>query len=107
VCHASPAAALVSCLVVLAALPGCGGGKNEEHVPLELVGTYTSTLEPSDIPENAAPELQAGEWELVIATSVPDGGPALAIKTPSEETPSGLPGLTVDGDTLELEQEEW
>ena len=95
----------------LAALPlalaGCGGG-GDEGVPAQLVGTYTTTLEAGDIPENPAPELEnaAGEWELVIATSgAPDGGPALAINHP-EEGNLEAPGLTVDGDQFLLEDEE-
>jgi len=95
----------------LAALPlalaGCGGG-GDEGVPAQLVGTYTTTLEAGDIPENPAPELKnaAGEWELVIATSgAPDGGPALAINHP-EEGNLEAPGLTVDGDQFLLEDEE-
>ena len=89
------------------ALAGCGGG-GDEGVPAQLVGTYTTTLEAGDIPENPAPELKnaAGEWELVIATSgAPDGGPALAINHP-EEGNLEAPGLTVDGDQLLLEDEE-
>jgi hypothetical protein len=101
------AVALVSCLVVVAALPGCGGGESEEGVPTELVGAYMTTLEQSDIPANAAPALEAGDWKLVIAKSgAPDGGPALSIKPSTQGDALEAPGLTVDGDTLKLEQEE-
>ena len=101
------AATVVSCLVVLAAVSGCGSGGNDEGVPAELVGTYTTTLEQSDFAGNAAPELEAGEWKLVIATSgAPDGGPALSIRPTTHEDALEAPGLTVDGDTLKLEQEE-
>jgi hypothetical protein len=101
------AVALVSCLVVVAALPGCGAGGNDEGVPAELVGTYTTTLEQSDIPANASPALEAGEWKLVIATSgAPDGGPALSIKPSTQGNALEAPGLTVDDDRLKLEQEE-
>jgi hypothetical protein len=98
------AAALGACVVALA---GCGGGSSSsEAVPSELVGTYTTTLTAADIPSNAAPELEAGDWELVIATSgAPDDGPALAINHPTKGN-LDAPGLTVDGDTLMLEQEE-
>jgi hypothetical protein len=101
----SPTAVVLGACVL--ALAGCGGGSSsDEGVPTELVGTYTTTLEPADIPANAAPELEAGEWELVIATSgAPDGGPALAINRPMKGNLEA-PGLTVDGDTLKLEQEE-
>jgi hypothetical protein len=90
------------------AVVGCGGGSSSsEGVPTELVGTYTTTLEQSDIPANAAPALEAGEWKLVIATSgAPDGGPALSIKPSTQGNALEAPGLTVDGDTLKLEQEE-
>jgi hypothetical protein len=93
--------------VCVLALAGCAGGSSSgDSVPSELVGTYTTTLEQSDIPANAPPELEAGEWELVIATSgAPDGGPALAINHPTKGNLEA-PGLTVDGDTLKLEQEE-
>jgi hypothetical protein len=102
------AAGWVSCLVVvLAAVSGCGSGGNDDGVPAELVGTYTTTLEQSDFAGNTAPELEAGEWKLVIATSgAPDGGPALSIRPSTHEDALEAPGLTVDGDTLKLEQEE-
>jgi hypothetical protein len=102
--RSTTAAVLGACVLALA---GCGGGSSsDEGVPTELVGTYTTTLEPSDIPANAAPELEAGDWELVIATSgAPDDGPALAINHPTKGNLEA-PGLTVDGDTLKLEQEE-
>ena len=88
-------------------LAGCGGSSStEESVPPELVGTYSATLEQSDVPANAPPELEAGEWELVIATEgAADGGPVLAINHPVEGNLEG-PGLTVDGDRLLLEDEE-
>jgi hypothetical protein len=93
-------------LLLVFAIGGCGGSDSEEGVPADLVGTYTTTLQPADIPADAAPELEAGDWELVIATSgAPDDGPALAINHPTKGNLEA-PGLTVDGDTLELEQEE-
>jgi hypothetical protein len=99
--------ALWTLVVATVVLSGCGGRSSEDgDIPTELVGTYTTTLEPADIRANAAPELEAGEWELVIATSgAPDGGPALAINHPTKGNLEA-PGLTVDGDTLKLEQEE-
>ena len=89
------------------ALTGCGGSStSHDGVPAELVGTYTTTLEQSDVPADAPPELEAGDWELVIATSgAPDDGPALAINNPTKGNLEA-PGLTVDGDTLVLENEE-
>ena len=92
------------------ALVGCGGSSNaDEGVPSELVGTYRTTLAPSDVPDNSAPELEAGGWELVVATSgAPDGGPALAINRPDEGAEGNLEaaGLTVEGDRFLLEDEE-
>ena len=88
------------------AVCGCGGSDSEEGLPPELVATYTTTLDDSDIPPNSAPELTAGEWELVIATEgAADGGPVLAINHPVEGNLEG-PGLTVDGDRFLLEDEE-
>jgi hypothetical protein len=93
----------------LCALCGCGGSSSSsDTVPAELIGTYTTALQPADIPANAAPELEdaAGDWELVIATSgAPDDGPALAINNPTHGNLEA-PGLTVEGDMLKLEQEE-
>jgi hypothetical protein len=88
-------------------LTGCGGSSTtDDGVPAELVGTYTTTLEQSSVPADAPPELEAGDWELVIATSgAPDDGPALAINNPTKGNLEA-PGLTVDGDTLVLEKEE-
>jgi hypothetical protein len=88
-------------------LAGCGGGSGSDgSPPAELVGTYTTTLEADDIPANAPPELEAGPWKLVIATSgAPDDGPSLGIDNPTKGNLEA-PGLSVDGDTLTLEQEE-
>jgi hypothetical protein len=97
--------ALLGGLLALAVC-GCGGSDSEEGLPPELVATYTTTLDDSDIPPNSAPELTAGEWKLVIAaTGAADGGPLLAIEHPVEGTLEG-PGLTVDGDRFLLEDEE-
>jgi hypothetical protein len=89
------------------ALCGCGGSSSSsDTVPAELIGTYTTTLQPADFPADAPPELEAGDWQLVIATSgAPDGGPALAINHPTKGNLEA-PGLMVDGDTLVLEDEE-
>jgi hypothetical protein len=88
------------------AVCGCGGSDSEEGLPPELVATYTTTLDDSDIPPNSAPELTPGDWELVIATEgAADGGPVLAINHPVEGNLEG-PGLTVDGDRFVLEDEE-
>jgi hypothetical protein len=97
---------LVFVLAVLA-LAGCGGSSEDDGaVPAELVGTYTTTLDNGDIPPNAAPELTSGEWTLVIATAgAADGGPVLAINHAVEGNLEG-PGLRVDGDRFQLEDEE-
>jgi hypothetical protein len=100
--------AMLSLLGGLLALAvfGCGGSDSEEGLPPDLVATYTTTLDDSDIPPNSAPELTPGEWELVIATEgAADGGPVLAINHPVEGNLEG-PGLTVDGDRFVLEDEE-
>jgi hypothetical protein len=93
-------------VLLATALVGCGGSDSEAGVPPELVGTYTTTLAKSDIPANAAPELEAGPWELAIGElEGADAGSFLAIDHPSEGTLEE-PGLTVDGDVLTLEDEE-
>ena len=94
-------------IIAVCALTGCGGGSSSDDiVPSQLVGTYTTTLSQNDIPADAPPYLEAGPWELVIATSgAPDGGPALAINHPTKGNLEA-PGLTVDGDRFILEQEE-
>jgi len=107
--HGVPGTRATLCVLVGAlalALSGCGGSDSEEGVPPELVGTYTTTLEEGDIPPNSAPELEPGEWNLVIATTgAADGGPVLAIKHPEKGLLEG-PGLRVDGDHVLLEDEE-
>jgi hypothetical protein len=101
-----PLSGIAFVALLVFAMSGCGGSDSEKGVPADLVGTYTTTLQPADIPADAAPELEAGDWELVIATSgAPDDGPALAINHPTKGNLEA-PGLTVDGDTLKLEQEE-
>jgi len=97
---------MTALIIAVCALTGCGGGSSSDEVPPELVGTYTATLAQSDIPADAPSYLEAGPWELVIATSgAPDGGPALAINHPTKGNLEA-PGLTVEGDRFILEQEE-
>jgi hypothetical protein len=93
--------------VAVLALAGCGGGSESDGaVPTELVGTYTTTLDDSDIPANAPPELEAGRWELAIGElEGADAGSFLAIDHPTHGTLEE-PGLTIDGDVLELNNEE-
>jgi hypothetical protein len=101
-------AALATLLLVAPSLSGCGGGSGSGSgaPPAELVGTYTTTLDASDLPANAPAELEAGTWKLVIATSgAPDDGPSLAIDNPTKGNLEA-PGLKVDGDHLTLVDEE-
>ena len=49
------------------AAPGCGGARpgDEGGIPSELVGSYTTTLEQSDIPANPLPQSSrpvSGSW---------------------------------------------
>jgi hypothetical protein len=94
-------------VLLVVALAGCGGSSSSDSTPpAELVGTYTTTLESSDIPANAAPELEAGQWKLVISTTgAPDDGPSLAIDNATKGNLEA-PGLKVDGDHLTLVKEE-
>jgi hypothetical protein len=77
-----------------ALLAGCGGSNSEAthtsapaaqrapSVPATLVGRYTTTLRPSDLPANPAPELTHGSstWRLTVARSGGiNNGPAITI----------------------------
>jgi hypothetical protein len=98
--------AAITCAFAALGLAGCGGGGGEEVVPAELAGTYVTTLEASDVPANAPPELAAGRWELAIGQlEGADAGSFLAIDHPTSGTLEE-PKLTVDGDVLKLEGEE-
>ncbi len=75
------------------AAAGCGGSDDssesdspapaaEGKAPAQLVGAYTTTLKPSDLPANAPAELTSGskQWKLTIANSGGvDDGPVFAI----------------------------
>lgn len=79
----NPVSARWSRLIVVAglvAVAGCGSDDDsskspakpaERGAPKELLGTYTTKLEPSDLPSNPAQELTAGPptWKLTIANS--------------------------------------
>lgn len=102
---------LTALLVAMVALPGCGGGSSNGASgtpPDELVGTYTTTLEASDI-ANDAPELRGASghpWTLRIgAGGGPDDGPYLAIDVAPGDNLEA-PALRVDGDRLLLLDEE-
>jgi hypothetical protein len=80
----------------------------EESIPDELVGTWTTTLAPNDMPAGAPPELTEGgrQWRLEIAeTGGPDGGPVLSIVSAEAGHLEG-PALEVRGGRLLLKQEE-
>ena len=98
----------VAMIFSVALTAGCGGGSGEsDAIPAELVGTYTTTLQPGDITSTAPPDLKSGEWKLVIATSGGlDDGPGLTIRPSTQEGSFEAPGLAVDGDTLLLKNEE-
>jgi hypothetical protein len=84
------------------------GAADEGSVPDELIGTWTTTLAPKDIPSGAPPELTDGgrQWRLEIAeTGGPDGGPVLSILSAEMGHLEG-PALEVRGDRLLLKQEE-
>ena len=95
-------------LLLLAA--GCGGsGSSSSGGGLEdLVGTYTTMLDPSDIPDGAPRALADGglAWRLTVLDSGgPDDGPALVIDS-DEAGNLETPSLRVEGDKLYLDHEE-
>lgn len=96
----------ISALAVLF-LVGCGGGGDEANArAAELTGTWVTTLEAGDLPAHPPPELQAGKWEIVIGElEGGDAGSFLAIHHPTDGVLEE-PGLMVDGDVLELNDEE-
>ena len=85
--------AVIALAAAAALLAGCGGGNREATrtsapaarppaVPATLVGRYTTTLRPSDLPANPPPELAHGSstWQLTVAPSGGiDNGPAVTI----------------------------
>jgi hypothetical protein len=91
--------------LLLVAMPGCGGS-DSESVPSELVGTYETSLQESDLPPNAPPELVADTWTLSIGElEGPEAGTFLALTAPEHDVLEE-PGLKVDDDVLTLTQEE-
>jgi len=75
--------------------------------PAELLGTYTTTLKRSDVPEPAPPELDGQyRWTLRITKDGgPDDKPALTIVKPPDDVLESSP-MAVTGDTLKLSGEE-
>src|SRR3954454_18845284 len=85
---------LALAVAALFAVAGCGSDDDsdttakapaesaEQTAPAALVGKYTTTLKPSDLPPNPPAELTSGskQWTLTIANSGGiDDGPAFAI----------------------------
>ena len=75
--------------------------------PAELLGTYTTTLKRSDVPDPAPPELDGQyRWTLRITKDGgPDDKPALTIVKPPDDVLESS-AMAVTGDRLELTGEE-
>jgi hypothetical protein len=96
---------------------GCGSGDDDsgkaaattpQQAPAKLLGTYTTTLKPADLPANAPDELthSSPRWKLTIAnTGGVDGGAAFAIAN-DENGSLENPPFTVSGHVIELQHEE-
>ena len=109
--------------VVFLAASACGGSDESEPartseaattetaagepIPDALIGTWSTTLRPADIPADAPPELAGTKkWQLEIAESGGfEDGPVLSIVNRELGQLEG-PALEVDGDRLLLKQEE-
>ena len=106
--------------VSLMAASGCGSDDDSAtssqattkaalaKVPAALLGTYTTTLRPKDIPPNPPPELTDGSktWRLTIAnTGGIDNGPAFGIANAELGTLES-PSFSVSGDRVLLHREE-
>lgn len=102
-------------LAVTAGLCSCGESKGAStttsappSVPASLLGTYTMSLKPSDIPPSPPPELtdHAEHWTLkILRSGGPSGGPALVIIN-DELGSLEQPDLKVEGNHLKLGHEE-
>ena len=104
-------AGAVVALAATAALWSCGESNDDSpapaaspppSVPARLLGTYTMSLKPADIPPSPPPELtdHAKNWTLkIIRTGGPSGGPALVIIN-DELGSLEQPDLKVEGDHL-------
>src|SRR5690242_1768419 len=112
-----PSAAICTVVLGAASLAGCGGGGSDSSSssgaaaagpPPALLGTYATTLKPSDLPSNAPPELTDGSkgWTVKIAkTGGPGGGPTLTISNDQAGVLES-PKLAVAGKTIYLPKEE-
>jgi hypothetical protein len=110
---------LLTLAVALFVVGGCGSGDDSKTtgqatkptaatVPASLLGSYTTTLRPGDIPSNAPEELTDGSrtWKLTIAKSGGiDNGPVFAIGKAKLGTLEGPP-FSVEGDRVLLHREE-
>src|SRR3954454_8959614 len=115
---------MVAAALLVASTVGCGGSdegptptqapstttktaaSTPATPPAELLGTYATALRASDIPKPAPPELADRKWLLRIT---PDGGienaPTLTIVRPPEDVLESST-LSVNGDKLEVSQQE-
>src|SRR3954451_1746534 len=108
---------LISTAALALAGLGCGGDDESSSAtttpqavvppPAELLGTYTTTLKRSDVPDPAPPELDGQyRWTLRITKDGgPDNKPALTIVKPPDDVLESSP-MAVTGDQLELTGEE-
>ncbi len=107
---------LVPALMLVSACGGDGdsssstAGASEGPPPANLVGTYSTTLKPSDLPAHPPPELTGGsaEWTLKIADKGgANNGPVLVIANANDRFGT-LEGstLSVAGNKLFLHKEE-
>ena len=96
---------------------GCGGSDDssdksapaaEGKAPPQLVGAYTTTLKPGDVPADAPGELTSGskQWKLTIANSGGvDDGPVFAIAN-GELGALENPSFGIKDDVILLHREE-
>lgn len=108
---------LISTAALALAGLGCGGDDESSSAtttpqavappPAALLGTYTTTLKRSDVPEPAPPELDGQyRWTLRITKDGgPDDKPALTIVKPPDDVLESS-AMAVSGDKLELSGEE-
>jgi hypothetical protein len=103
-------------VLAILAVGGCGSGEDSgratttspQRTPAKLLGTYTTTLKPADLPADAADELthSSPKWKLTIAnTGGVDDAAAFAIAN-DENGSLENPPFTVSGDVIELHREE-
>jgi hypothetical protein len=108
----------IAALTALALAGGCGSdGDSADSAekaskpaggppPKELLGSYTTTLTPGDVPSNPPPELTSGSksWKLTISRAGgPGGAPAFTIAN-AQLGPLESSSLRVKGDRLLLRE---